>query len=449
MTFVLYIGFACIFAILAAKNSDKPFLGFILIFWVMAKSVVNSQYHLDIGIFTLSPNRVLFFSCLIYFILSIIRSQRNNEGLQGKKTLPPAFEILLYLFPIVILISFLANLTDFSFKTFIAVEMEFFVFVVVYTTAKRCMTSKLLDVFLFSMIFFSVLLSLLSIFQFGVNQDFLRVGDPKIAFGEIYRGFGLFEHDGELGFYQSLCLIILLVRYPINFKSISIFILINISIFLTFHRLGYLTASFSLGIYVLFYSDRLSKMAKILFVIQIPIAILTVVFMYQLIGGSLNFVEDRIKSDTVSGRLHQYFVTMDAMIKHPLGLAHYDNPKYYQLMKRYKMLQWFRDENNNPYTKALEVHNGYLSVGMLYGYPGMLLFLFLLVSLILYFEKNVRVSSRQFIIPLFGTIIWGVSNFTQRNDSFRFYYVLLMAIILGSFVSMCNNQKEISMNKKN
>lgn len=436
MKFTLYLIIALIFSMWSARKSDRPFLGFIFIFWITTKSVINGLYPVNLGFFTLSPNRLLFLACIGYLFFSIGMKQNSNGKVDFKKT-SPLFEKILISFPVIILIAFVANAQYFSWKSLCGEEISIIIFLTVYFTAKTRMTPRLLDSILQGMIVFSIFSALLVIFQFAVNQDFMRVGEPKLAFGNIYRAYGLFEYDGELGFFQSLCLILLFVRHKVDIKTLIFSGLLLVSILLTFHRLSYLTCSIAFFTFFFLYNKNASRGVKAVALFMIPVTIFLLLAAYQLLGsgGGANFVENRLKDNTILGRFRQYGVTIEAIYNHPVGLFNYENPDYYKLMNKHDMLIWHRDKNNNPCTKALEVHNGYLSVGMMYGAPGVAAFLLLLFSAYRYFKRLTK-KSFEYTIPLFGIIIWGLSNLTQRNDDFQFYYVMLMAMIIGAFVGL-------------
>lgn len=445
MEFMLYTCLAAGYSLFAAKKTGRFFLGFVLIFWILAKPVLNAHYSFDVpgaGI-NIAANRLLFICCLGYLIFGLL-CKKSSVVSATRDFRRPNFEKYFYFLLFPILFSIAINYKLIPLKSIAAIPLELLIFIVVYVTAKRYMTQSLLDEILKAIIVLSIFSAILVFFQLIVDHDFLRSGEPKIAFGSIYRAFGLFEFDGELGFFQSLSLVILLVRSPPGIKRALCFSLILASIFLTFTRLCYLTAYVSLALYFIFYARERFSFTSAFIVTAIPVLLMSSFVVYDMVGGRSQLIEARLRDDTATGRLKQYEVTAVAMLKYPFGISHYDNPAYTPIMEKYNMVQWFRDKYNMPYTKPLEVHNGFLSVGILYGVLGLLFFSAAMVSLSLYFYRLAKNESRQYIMPLFSVYIWGVSNLTQRNDGFGFYYVLLLAILFGSMVAMYRAKQEIS-----
>ena len=160
------------------------------------------------------------------------------------------------------------------------------------------------------------------------------------------------------------------------------------------------------------------------------------VLVYGVLKPEGGGIENRLSSDTVSGRLEQYKVVIKAIPRFPLGMGGYENPEYVEIMKQHGMVKWVPDTPNHSHPEALEVHNGYLDVGARYGIFGMISFTMLLVSMLRYFKKMYSSEYRYSLVPFFAVLVWGMANMTQTESNFRTYFVVLLAVLSGSFISM-------------
>ena len=140
------------------------------------------------------------------------------------------------------------------------------------------------------------------------------------------------------------------------------------------------------------------------------------------------FIKGRLLDNTVTGRFRQFAVTADAMSTDLLGLGSYKTKEYYNLMAKNDMVK----NDNVP----LVVHNGYLAVGIKYGFLSMITLVGAMVSMLIYYKKHFSLDKPVTIYPFFVVFIWMMANVSQEMTDFSTYFVLLVAIVCGSFVSL-------------
>lgn len=435
--FLIYIVAAFVAALVISRKADRNWFSLILVFWIFAQPVMQAFFVYKIpGLnFDLHANRV-FFLFLLAYILSGSALGRPYAYAPATAIRRPFFEKYFYIYLIIVTIAIALNFSALSPRSIIATPLEIVAFITVYTATKRYATALVLESILKAVVFLAAFSAFVAITQFAVDPLFMRTGEAKAAFGETLRAFGIFQFDGELGAFQIFSLVVVLTRYR-GMLRFALALLLVLSIFLTFHRLSYVTLFACLLIYIMFFSKR--KAGAVL-VLLIPMVLVLSYNVYKSTYGGGAGIEQRITSDTVSGRIDQYRVTLEAIQNTPLGVGGYENPIYVKLMKDHDMVKWVPDGPNHSHPEALEVHNGYLDVGIKYGILGGGIFVALMVSMARYFRRMVSGRHPYSIVPVFAVLIWMMSNTTQTNSNFRAHYVILLAMICGAFVARCRSE---------
>lgn len=432
--FIIYIVVSCMVALAISKKTDRKLLSFALVFWIFTQPVITAFVAIKIpGLnIDMNPNRVLFLFALVYLLFGTAsaRSYANVPAAANKR---PPFEKYLYVYTVLVFVAIAANYAMLDAKSIGATPLEVVSFIAVFTLAKKHVTPSVLEAILKAVVILSMLTIFVTIIQATVGPLFLRTGEAKAAFGTTLRAFGIFRFDGELGAFQVLALMIMLVRYRGMARLYLLVPLLCLSIFVSFHRLGYITLFVCLLTYVLLFSKK--KLSSILIMLIVP-GLLILAYSAYRAGGDQSAIESRLGQDTVSGRLAQYGVALATVPTHPLGMGGYENPAYAKLMEKYDMVQWLPDRLGIQHPEPLAIHNGYLEVGIKYGAMGMITFIALLVSLLRYFKKRASSPYRYAIVPFFAVLVWMLSNTSQAAASFNAYFVILQAIIYGSFVAI-------------
>lgn len=445
--YLIYVLIAIAAAFYISAGTDRKLLGFFLSLWIMAQPVLNARFIIPLpGLpFELQPNRVLFLFLVMYLIWGKLSGRGNVQSGAGVNRRPP-FEKYIYLYLFAVLVSLAINYSSVYTKNIIAAPLEIITFLVVYTVCKNYMTESLFEAIVKTVVIFAVVSACIAIVQIVFMSDLLRTVEATIAFGNVHRAYATFQEDGALGFFEILSLIIVLVRYQNKSRLYALVPLIIVSILFTFHRLGVVILFICLTIYMAYYSRKRFGVPVLLLMLTVPVMLSLSFYIYQQMGGHSAVVEERLKQDTVTGRLMQYKVTFESLLDHPLGMGGYENPEYFKLMLKYHMTKSVPDKFG-AHPEPLAVHNGYLEVGIKYGIPSMIIFSLLLFSMFRYFKNMASKSSHYMVAPFFAVLIWILSNMTQSTSFFRSYFVTLLAIVCGSSIALY--QKSLTGNPKN
>lgn len=438
MTYLAYLIFAVVAALFLSRKTDRKLLSFVLILWLLAQPVINAKFIIALpGLpFELQPNRILFLVMFVYLVWDMLTRPKSAPEAR------PPFEKYIYAYLVLVIVALAVNFSYMNPKSVIAVPLEIVTFLTVYTVTKRCMTESVFEAIIKGIILLSVVSAVIAVLQFTVAPMLLRTGDLRPAFGNTLRATGIFQSEYDFGYLQILAIIIALIRYRGRMVRFFVIPLLVLSILLTFHRLDYIILYLCVVAYLAILSKRKLSLSAIALAIAIPALLLLSYEAYKTWGGHSVVVEERLKADTITGRFHQYQVVWDSMWDHPLGLGSYDHPDYVRLMSQYGMLQWFIDKLGRSYTMPLAVHNGYLAAGIQYGVLGMVAFIFLVFSMLLYLKRRVDLQWQYSAVPFFAAMIYALSNISNSISIFRAYFVLLLAILCGSLVRLYRKHRK-------
>lgn len=437
MTYLIYVALVALMAIRLAKKTDRKWLSFALIFWMGAQPVFNAQYTIVIpGLaFVLPLNRILLLAMLAYLLWSLGSSQAITK-VRANTYKRPSFEKYLYVYLALIIIGVAINFAVIGPKQAIAVPLEVITFIVVYVATKRYMTERALNSILDAVIILGIVAAFIAIVQVAIEPMFMRTGEARGAFGDVFRASGMFQSEYDFGYFQNLAMMVMLVRYQGKSRLYVGVPLLILSVFLTFHRMNYIITFMCFASYLVFFrKGKKFNFPMLLLMILVPFVLVTTVEIYQSQGGHSRFLEDRMEAKTVAGRFNQYEIVWEAIKEHPLGLGNYENPIYYNLMNKYNMMQWIPDKYGVTHPEPLAVHNGYLDAGIRYGALGMLTFAALVISMLVYFMKRISPQFLYSVIPFYAVFIYVLANFSNGISTFYVHYVILLAMICGSFVA--------------
>lgn len=436
--YVIYVVLSLCTAIALTLRTDRRLLGSIIVFFIFTESVLKSiVFSVDMSAlpFDLQPRRILFFVMLLFITLSIFQKiiMKKDESAQKK----PLFEILLYLYLLSVFISLIYNykIGRIQGTALLSPLADIILFILLYHVMKNMATDSLREALLKCLMIFSIFVSLIAIYQLFIDSAFLKTCPPRYAFGGIIRSTGVLSSEYELGFFLTFMIIVFLTKYrgkPILFMTLPILIL---ALFSTFHRLNWLIFFICIPSYLFLSKDLriISLRSYVLLMLCIIISFTYFVCsdLFTKLSDGQNvqaFTKGRLLEDTVTGRLRQFAVTADAIHSHLLGLGSYKTKEYYNLMAKHDMVKG----DNIP----LGVHNGYLAVGIKYGFVAMTTLVGVMVSMLLYFKRHISLDRPVTLYPFFMVFIWMMANISQGMADFNRYFVLLVAIVCGSFVSV-------------
>lgn len=436
--YILYLFFACILSAYFARKTDKKIYCFVIIFWIFSQPIIKAKFNYPLfGLpFTFSPDRILFMFLTCYWLVELFLKNKGVLSSQKKSEKNISVKYLLIYLTIVIAITCL-NYSYIGIKKIFATPLEIIVFLIIFYAGKQITSPKVYDSIIKSILVLAIFSAALAVIQCAVDPYFLRTNENiRLAFGSIYRASGIFRDEYILGIFQILSIIVLLSSKLHSFIKNGLIIFLMFSVFLTFHRLDFLIMTVCLIGHIVFFSKwQKSIVVGIMFAVAIMAMVLSV-FLFKSTGGQSDFLEKRVESKTYQGRLVQYRVVLDEMVRSPLGLGTYNHPKYFNLMKRYKIMQTIHEPNGKWHVKPLTVHNGFLAVGIKYGILGVLFFSLFIFSMLSFLVKKISRSQPATAIPFFSILIWILSNISNDLSEFRIYYISISAIICGGFLSV-------------
>ena len=428
MDIYIYIVLSIIVASILTFKTSNRVLTFIFVTFLFAQPALNEKLNISLhGIpIDLQPNRILLIVTVLYGIQDYYK--KKYEKIKYNR---PSFEIFLYLYFISVIVSIAFNYNGIEHKTIIVIPTEILLFILVYNVTKLHSNSQNIKVYTQAFILLGVASSIIAIYQFFGDSSFLKICTPREAFGRYVRSSAVLPSEYELGYILIFSSIVLLNKYKDNFKLFGFTLLFIAGLITTFHRLDYLIFITCYFIYYIYFNNKSPKFL-------IPCVVLYIIFFVTIMGyiffpkqlhsfvASKNyksFIEERILSDTMSGRFLQYSVSAKEIAKHPLGLGGDKNNNYLKIITRHEGMN-------------ITIHNGYLSTSLKYGIFSGMSFLVLIILMLRYFWRKIDKNNLITIYPFFIVFIWFMSNLTNDLSAFSSYFVILVAIITGNFVGI-------------
>jgi hypothetical protein len=431
MVFIIYVFAALIAAFRLSAKTDRRWLSFLLIFWIFTQPILNTVLLLKIpGLgFDLQPNRILLFLLVPYLFIA-------GMGEGGAIQRPP-FEKYIYIYLGIVFIALAFNFDVIRKQSLAVVPLEILTFLVFYTSAKRYATTSFLDSIIKAIILMAVVSALISFVQIFINSEFLKTGEPRIAFGKVVRASGVFQSEYELGYFQILAIMITMVKFKESFWRIPLILLFAASLVTTFHRLDLLILLACLASYVWFFGkpgQMAASYGAMFFALLLGVVFFTI---FEGDLGNSEFVKQRLKEDTVSGRFDQYRVIVQSLPDFAFaGMGDYSTKEYFKFMEKAGHVYTKGWGTSQLHREAYAVHNGYLEVAILYGAFAMTAFIALLFSMFRYFKQRINSELPYAIVPFYAVLIWMLANISNGVSAFRIYFVLLLAILAGSMIAM-------------
>lgn len=431
-----------IVAVMLARRTDRPVFAFVVFFWLFSQPALEPLLENPIpGLgFALHPQRVLLGAMIAFIALSAF-------GWAGRRAVVAAsnrgpYEKYAYLLLVCVCVALIYNRGEIREQLLLVIPLQIITFIAVHEAGKRLVTPKLLDGLLAAIIVMGVVSAVIAIVQFFVDPYFLKTANPRGAFGATIRSSGVFSAEYQLGHFLVLSSMVALCRYRGFWRTYVFLPLLMLGLLVTFHRLSYIIAATCLVGYVLLHARPAQRVTAISVIVIGTTVLFGVLSLAGVFESKSAFVEDRLQQDTVTGRLKQYVVAIQALPNHPLGMGSYDNPEYDRLMARHQLTRNVLTERGTWESRGFTVHNGFLEIGMLYGTPSMATFALLLFSKLRFFWYRYRDNPPFSNVAFFGVLILIMANISNAISQFSLHYLLLVALIAGFAVAGCADQKQ-------
>lgn len=431
----LYVIFAFVMAVLFSRQVEKKWFAFLVVFWIIAQPVLNAFYIIKLSWlpFDFQPNRILFLFLISYFALKITGS---NRGLSYNKQHKADFMPYLAAYIVFVVIAMLVNMNTLTVKRLIGIPLEPLTFFLLFIFVKDIITEKLMRSFLYAIVLMAVINALIALYQIGFDVFFLRTANPRIAFGGVYRSYGVFPTEYVLGSMQVISVFIVATFIKRNAIKYSMILLLLGSIMTTFHRLDLLIVMICGLVYLSKYAKKRIAAPVLVLLALCAVATIPAYSVFKSIGGESQLISERLADDTITGRFQQFSLVIKNMPGHPLGLGSYDHPVYQKLMIDNGMTKSVLQPDGQRKAVGLGVHNGFLGVGIQYGILAMIMFAIVLWKMFHYFRKRATRDNPLTVIPLFSVSVWVLSNMSNGIIVFSSYNVMLIALIAGAFVGL-------------
>jgi len=416
-----------------SRKVEKPVVMFPIIFWLLGQPVLDAYYTIEIpGLpFKFHSSRILFLYlfCLLPFV-SQKKGGGDNGVVRDKRKVP--FEKYIVIFIGLVIFALVLNRDALDMKRILAIPLECITFFLLYLIFKKIITEKILFVIFQVIIFMAVINALIAVIQL-VDPFFLRTGLPRIAFGSLYRSFGAFSSEYIFGGFQTIALFVVVSYMKKSWAKMSFILLMCFSIFITFHRMGLIILMVCTFLYIYKFTKKGIGVPHVLVILFLTISIYPAYTIFSSFGES-QLVKERLLNDTVSGRFAQFGLVIREMAHYPLGLGSEDNVIYQKIMIKHGHTKSEIGKDGKYHDVGLPVHNGFLSVGIMYGISAMFIFTLLLSSMWKYFYKRASKENIITVIPVISVMVWGLANLSNGIIVFRAYNVLIIAMLVGAFV---------------
>ena len=454
--FAVYLVAALVLSMYLARNTRRKLFGFLLLVWILAQPVITYQFSISIPVINidLQANRImlLFLAMYMFFVPPIhaetgLKSTDKSEVNKpfslielGKTVTAPMasqrIERYMYSYLVIVTLSVLVNIFNIGRQEVITIPLEIITFILMYKASIRYVDEALMRAILNAIVVLCLVGVCISFVQYGVDSDFMRTTGARVAFGDISRASGIFSQEYDFGAFQVLGAITILLRFK---GSAYVYVLVSFvvaSIMLTFHRMDIITLMMCLLIYTWYFTSATKKIMVMFLAGVLSLSI--VVFLPFLTGsvGDTSFAKTasgRLQQNTVSGRFDQYGVALNAIFtnyRNIVGMGSYTNKRYDDLMISNGHLNITKDGQRYGY----RMHNGYLEVGILYGFMAMFVFMTILIKMLFYFKKMGLHAEPVAMLPFFAILIWMFVNLSNGLSSFNIYYSLMCAVLTGVFV---------------
>ncbi|MBT9186741.1 O-antigen ligase family protein [Zobellia russellii] len=422
--YYIYFVIAGLIASYLTYKSDSKYKleGFLLSFYFLTGNI-NDLLTIKIpgfSFFEIQPIRLIYL-LLLFFIV--------RTTLLSKEKIPPSdnFRIPYFIIPLVLyillqIISISVNLDDVGLPEALKTILESVAFVIILVGLRLMADQATYDLVGKSIIVGGVITSLVAFIQLGYDPYFLRIGDERLAFGNVLRSNGLFTAEYYNSYFLIIAITWTLTTVKKNFLKVFLVVLFSLGVITSFMRMSWIILIVVLATYLIF----INKVAleKLLFAALSGLMIILSlsIFYYQDIMNS-SLVKERL-SDSVGGRKGYYTMVLDNIDQKPwLGFGGLTNDVYYV-----NLLRITQDRDRATATTG-SLHSGYFSSMFEYGIPASVCFtLFIILSAVYYstsFKKNLY-----FVIPFLVSIIFMVGNLTN-TFMFLSYLSVLYAVHIG------------------
>ncbi len=407
--------------ILKSQSKYKTELFFLSFFLISGNISEYLTFSIPgVSFFEIQPDRFLFF-LFSFFILKNLLFPKDSIKLPFGWSMP-WFKIILYFYVFLVIASQAFHVYHNGIAELIT-NIVYAINILIIMYYVRTMTDQeTIRIIGTTIVIGAVLASLVSLIQFAVDPMFLRVGDQRIAFGDILRSNGIFISEYLNAYFIITALSWVLVTYKNSWLKLFLFVLFSFGVICAFQRMSWLILSIVVFIYIVFIEKVAAS--KLLALGLSGMAVLIIAFLFfrsDIMNSTL--VRQRL-SEPVNSRAGYYTTAINNVGKKPIfGFGGKNNETYY-----YNMLMITYDRDRATGLTG-DFHSGYFSTMFYYGLIAFLAFVALVISSITFFARLLK-KHLIFSIPFLVALLYGIGNLTNTFllDAFL---CILFAIHLG------------------
>lgn len=437
--FFIYFAIAALIAFYLTKKSQTKYkIELFFISFYLLTGNINDLLTIKIpgfSFFEIQPTRFIY----LMLALFIIRKKFfSGEGqlLNSEKKIP-LFLMALYAFVGMLIISVVANIGHMGVPDGIKVILDAIAFLILITALKLMADMPSYRLIGRSIIVGAVITSVISLIQVFIDPYFLRIGDARLAFGNLLRPNGLFDAEYSNSYYLIIAIVWTLITVQKNSLKIVLVSLFSIAVISTFMRMSWIILILVLVTYFVFiHKVAIEKLLLVAFTGLVIVLSSSILFYQDFMKSS--FVQERL-TESVDGRKGYYSIVYDNIGKKPLfGYGDLNHEVYYVNMLRITSSRDRADGLTGGF------HSTYFSVLFLYGIPAFVCFALFVILTVVYYAQSFRRNS-YLVLPFLVGILYLVGNLTN-TFLFLSYLSVLYAIHIGIGMGINNIREEPEFN---
>lgn len=434
MTYIYacYVMFSLGCAFFLAKSTQHRVYTGLIVFFIFCQPLFMAKM-----VFKIPPFDVDFNINRLYLVLLLIILMCPVPNLREKNF--PRFEFFIFGLLGCIILSMIFNFKYLSIKDVLAQVADVLTYLVFFLAARKVADLDLCRSICKAILLVSVVCCLLAPLQFfGDGNIFNLIGYDSTAFGSFKRAMGVFHYEYQNGYMINLGIVVLIFLYKWTARFVLPFFFVTL--FFIFQRMNMLICLFNMSVYIFIIKLRISiiffiLISLIIFVVSVNLFDNKIIMSHK--DPSYGNLSSGLLKDTVTGRFIQYQIVGKMMVDNFIGIGTMEtrNKEYFNLMKRYGMVKII----DGIMVEPLAIHNGYISIGVRYGIPALVVYIVYLFSLLVYFYKRAQRENSIFFIPASCVLIMIFGNITNGIYDFYFHFSLLLATVTGLFSALPQN----------
>lgn len=432
------------------SETKYKFVTFVIVYWLLAGPTLNTELfivNIESWYFDIQPARFIFIAFTVYLItlLGTQRRIRIRENARDNEEIPnavgnPVFEKFLYIFLALYLLANIIHTGDvLTMREIAASYTNLLVFPVIYLVLKKTADSGMIKTIFRALLVVCILSSIVGIYQFFVDPDFLRWGFKLGAFAGFKRANGIYWAEYLQGSFLLTGIVTALIIVKSTIKKTLLILLMLTGIVLTFHRATWII---TLLVFIIYFV--VIKRIKLWQFIALCVVSALVIRMFLDIDTSFSqtfrdssFVNERLSTDTWTDRIMLYNMALQRIPKYFFfGVG---SPKSEVYMHG---VMEIGGEIEVAMGEIGGIHNLYLLTAFFHGVPAALFLLLFCITCLIYFLKKMKPKYAIYTIPFATIFIYFLQN--MLNTFFLHHeFSLLLAICCGIGVAAYKNDMKL------